>query len=201
MMKNPLDAYDLNECIIAEPMALSLHWKDGKVVELRARWASSVTESETLTDEATHLKDALERYVAGDEPNWPDLPYDFSRLTEFHTAVLKTLYTIPSGTMCTYGELAIMIGNPKAARAIGKAMATNPFPIVYPCHRVIGSTGEMTGFSAEGGIDMKEFLLKHEGALKAPPQRETGYAPFVANHSRQKKPGEPCGSPGLISSD
>jgi len=165
MMKRPLTDYDQTEYIVAAPMALSLHWKDGKLIELRTRWAKSVTESDSLSDDARHLKAALGRYVAGDVPRWPDLPYDFSRLTDFHRAVLEALYRVPSGKLCTYGELAALVGNPKAARAIGRAMATNPFPIVYPCHRVIGANGKLTGFSAEDGVKMKEFLLRHEGAL------------------------------------
>lgn len=165
-MKRPLAEYDNNECIVAGPLALSIHWKDGKIVEMRTRWAKSVTESAPLSADAIALKAALARYSAGEAPNWPDLPYDFSRLTEFHAAVLDALYRIPFGKVCTYGELAALIGNPKASRAIGRAMATNPFPLVYPCHRVIGSTGKMTGFSAEDGVILKEYLLRHEGAIE-----------------------------------
>ena len=164
-MKRPLDEYDLNECVVAQPLALSLHWKDGKLIEMRTRWAKSVTESKTLSDDAKHLKTALTRYMAGETPNWPDLPYDFSRLTEFHKTILDALYQVPLGTICTYGELATLINKPKAARAIGRAMATNPFPLIYPCHRVIGANGKLTGFSAEDGVKLKEFLLKHEGTL------------------------------------
>ncbi len=155
----------MTEYIVAAPLALSLHWKDSRIIELNIRWAKSVTRSATLSETADQLEKALARYVAGESPNWPELPFDFTCLTEFQTAVLDALYAIPSGKVCTYGELAALIGNPKAARAIGRAMATNPFPLIYPCHRVIGSTGKMTGFSAEDGIKLKEFLLKHEGAL------------------------------------
>jgi len=155
----------MTEYIVAEPLALSLHWKDGKITEMHLRWAKSVSRTATLSDEAKLLEKALTSYVAGENPDWPKLPFDFSRLTEFHTAVLDALYRVPSGKVCTYGELAALIGNPKGARAIGRAMATNPFPLVYPCHRVIGSTGKLTGFSAEDGVKLKEFLLTHEGAL------------------------------------
>ena len=155
----------LTEHVVAEPLALTLHWKDGKLVEMRTGWAISVTQSAVLSDEARLLRQALARYVAGEAPDWPALPYDFSRLTEFHRTVLHALARVPAGTTCTYGELAARIGKPKGARAIGRAMATNPFPIVYPCHRVIGASGHLTGVSAEDGLKLKEFLLRHEGAL------------------------------------
>jgi methylated-DNA-[protein]-cysteine S-methyltransferase len=132
---------------------------------MHIRWAKSVTRSKDLSASAQKLEKSLIRYTAGKTPNWPELPLDFTRLTPFQTAVLTALYAIPSGKVCTYGELAALVGNPKAARAIGKAMATNPFPLIYPCHRVIGANGKMVGFSAEDGVKLKEFLLKHEGVL------------------------------------
>ncbi len=156
---------DTIEFITAPPLALSLHWRNGRIAELHIHWSKSVSESQNLSDEGTLLKKALERYTAGETPDWPELPLDFSRLTEFHQTALTALYRIPYGTLCTYGELAAITGRQGAARAIGRAMATNPFPLVYPCHRVIGANGKLTGFSADDGLDLKEFLLKHEGAL------------------------------------
>ncbi len=157
--------HSLTEYIVAAPLALSVHWQNDQITELHLRWAKSVQRSTSLTDPADKLEKALARYVAGMAPDWPELPLDFSLLTRFQTAVLDALYRIPSGRVCTYGELAALVGNPKAARAIGRAMATNPFPLIYPCHRVIGANGKMTGFSAEDGVKLKEFLLKHEGAI------------------------------------
>ena len=63
----------------------------------------------------------------------------------------------------TYGELARRLGNPRAARAVGMACNRNPIAIVVPCHRVVGSTGSLTGYA--GGLDAKAFLLKLEGVL------------------------------------
>lgn len=131
MLKKQVEC-DLIETIVAEPLALSLRWKGDKLVELQLRRSTAVTESVTLTEDAKALKTALARYISGEMPNWPDLPYDFSNLTEFQQTVLEALYRVPSGTTCTYGELATAIGNPNASRAIGRAMATNPFPMVYP---------------------------------------------------------------------
>lgn len=155
----------MKECIVADPIALSLTWENGRLVRLNIHWATAVAESPVLSDEAKLLKHALIRYVSGLTPDWPNLPFDLSRLTQFQQAVLHALALVPQGTMCTYGELATAVGNPNGARAIGRAMATNPFPLIYPCHRVIGASGKLTGFSGDGGIKLKEYLLKHEGAL------------------------------------
>jgi methylated-DNA-[protein]-cysteine S-methyltransferase len=74
--------------------------------------------------------------------------------------VLEELQKIPYGTTTSYGDIAKRIGRPKAVRAVGAANGRNPIPIIIPCHRVIGSTGDMTGFG--GGIPTKEALLRLE---------------------------------------
>lgn len=88
------------------------------------------------------------------------------RGTDFQLAVWSALATIPYGETRSYGEIAAQIGKPDASRAVGAANGQNPIPIVIPCHRVIGSNGSLTGFG--GGLDCKQFLLRHEQA----------YAPF-----------------------
>lgn len=85
--------------------------------------------------------------------------------TPFQTIVWAELCRIPFGTTISYGELARRIGKPSASRAVGRANATNPIPIVVPCHRVIGSSGTLTGYA--GGLDLKRGLLRHEG-IKVP---------------------------------
>jgi methylated-DNA-[protein]-cysteine S-methyltransferase len=80
--------------------------------------------------------------------------------TEFQVSVLEALQDIPYGQTTSYGEIAKRIGRPKAVRAVGAANGRNPIPIVIPCHRVIGSTGDLTGFG--GGLDTKEALLRLE---------------------------------------
>ena len=80
--------------------------------------------------------------------------------TEFQLRVLEELQKIPYGTTTSYGDIAKRIGRPKAMRAVGAANGRNPIPIIIPCHRVIGSSGDMTGFG--GGIPTKEALLRHE---------------------------------------
>ena len=84
--------------------------------------------------------------------------------TEFEVEVWEELRRIPYGETLSYGELAGRVGNPGAARAVGRANACNPIPIIVPCHRVIGADGSLTGFG--GGLDTKRRLLDLErGAL------------------------------------
>jgi methylated-DNA-[protein]-cysteine S-methyltransferase len=79
--------------------------------------------------------------------------------------VLKATLTVPAGRVATYHQIAQQIGRPRAARAVGRALATNPIPLVIPCHRVIASDGSLTGYGGKGGIATKARLLKMEGAL------------------------------------
>lgn len=100
----------------------------------------------------------LEEYFAGARKDF-DLPLKLNG-TEFQVDVLKALLKIPYGETVSYGEIARRIGKPKAVRAVGAANGRNPIPIVVPCHRVIGSSGDLTGFG--GGLDTKEALLRLE---------------------------------------
>lgn len=104
----------------------------------------------------------LEQYFQGSLQRF-DLPVDVSALTSFRQQVLLLTMQIPYGSVTTYGELAKKVGSPKAARAVGGALGANPIPIIIPCHRVLASTGALTGFSGIGGILMKENLLLLEG--------------------------------------
>ena len=92
-----------------------------------------------------------------------DLPMDLSHVPGFQLTVLHELARVPYGEVTTYGTLAARVGKPRAARAVGGAMHSNPIPIVLPCHRVVGASGSLTGYG--GGLDRKEWLLRLEGAL------------------------------------
>jgi methylated-DNA-[protein]-cysteine S-methyltransferase len=85
--------------------------------------------------------------------------------TAFQRKVWNALLTIPFGETRSYGQIARQIGNPRAVRAVGAANGRNPVSIIAPCHRVIGSTGKLTGFAA--GLDVKARLLELEGAKTA----------------------------------
>jgi methylated-DNA-[protein]-cysteine S-methyltransferase len=103
-----------------------------------------------------HVAEQLDAYFAGELQRF-DVPLN-ARGTEFEQRVWDALVEIPYGETVSYGELARELGS--AARAVGSANARNPISIVVPCHRVIGSTGKLTGYA--GGLDAKRKLLDHE---------------------------------------
>jgi|TARA_B110000971_G_scaffold165144_1_gene169144 methylated-DNA-[protein]-cysteine S-methyltransferase len=86
--------------------------------------------------------------------------------TDFQRAVWKALMEIPYGDTWSYGQVAEHIDRPKASRAVGAANGVNPIPVIIPCHRVIGSSGKLTGFG--GGLETKEYLLGLESQRRAP---------------------------------
>lgn len=88
---------------------------------------------------------------------------DWDGITPFRRAVLEEAMGIPPGETRSYGWLAAKAGRPRAARAVGRVMATNPFPVIVPCHRVVASNGALHGYG--GGLEMKERLLRAEGAM------------------------------------
>lgn len=105
----------------------------------------------------------LDEYFRGGQPDFSLVPLQ-AEGTLFQREVWKALLTIPYGETRTYGQIAHMIGRPKAVRAVGGACGRNPLPILVPCHRVVGADGSLTGFSC--GLDRKRFLLSLEGVLK-----------------------------------
>ena len=92
--------------------------------------------------------------------------------TPFQQRVWRQLQEIPLGQTCSYGQLALAIGQPAAVRAVGMANGRNPISIIVPCHRVVGSTGELTGYA--GGLAAKRWLLAHERAGADRGRTETG---------------------------
>jgi methylated-DNA-[protein]-cysteine S-methyltransferase len=97
-----------------------------------------------------------------------DLPLE-ARGTEFERAIWERLRSIPYGATTSYGAIAAELGLINGARAVGRANGANPIPIVIPCHRVIGTNGELTGFG--GGLPLKRALLEFEGAIPPEPLR------------------------------
>ncbi len=114
-------------------------------------------------DDAPVLRQArveLEEYAAGMRRRF-GVPFELEG-THFQCEVWKALCGIPFGEVKTYGEVARALGRPGAARAVGAAAGRNPLPVIIPCHRLIGSGGALTGFSA--GTEVKRRLLELEGA-------------------------------------
>lgn len=112
------------------------------------------------------LAEQIIAYFQGHNVNFPRrIPLLLSELNPFCQAVLNACRDIPFGRVLTYAELAKKIRRPKAARAIGNALALNPLPLIIPCHRVIRSDGKAGGFTAYGGPQLKQRLLKLEQQL------------------------------------
>jgi methylated-DNA-[protein]-cysteine S-methyltransferase len=106
----------------------------------------------------------LREYLAGERSAF-ELQLDLSSLTDFQRQVLLAVSQVPRGEVTTYAKLAREIGRPKAIRAVGRALGSNPIPIVIPCHRVLASDGSLRGYSGRGGVKTKAKLLRLEGAL------------------------------------
>ena len=103
----------------------------------------------------------LDEYFAGRRRSF-DLSLDLRALPPFTVSVLRQLARVPYGETTTYGALAARVGRPRAARAVGTVMNRNRIPIVLPCHRVVGASGDLVGYA--GGLDRKITLLELEGA-------------------------------------
>ena len=117
-----------------------------------------ILEAAGPTDEARR---ELDEYFGRDRRKFA-LKVDRRLIGDFAWNVLTATRRVPFGRTATYGEVAATIGRPKAARAVGGALGSNPIPIVIPCHRVVGAGGRLTGYA--GGLPRKELLLELEGA-------------------------------------
>jgi methylated-DNA-[protein]-cysteine S-methyltransferase len=119
---------------------------------------------------------ALELHFAGTNQDFTRVPLDYAGLPPFHARVYEASRKIQSGTLVSYGELAARAGSPGASRAVGQAMARNPFFVVVPCHRIAASTKKLGGFSAPGGTLTKRRMLEIEGAFLEPPPYDVARA-------------------------
>ena len=115
----------------------------------------------------------LNGYFAGDLPELEALPVDAGG-TPFQQRVWAALREISAGETLSYSRLAARLGIPKAVRAVASAVALNPVALVIPCHRVVGNRGELRGYA--GGLERKEWLLRHESAPLSPICRPLGFA-------------------------
>ena len=107
----------------------------------------------------------VQRHLGGDLQELSDLKLDWSLVSEFQKAVYLRTQAIRPGLEGSYGEIARELAlGPESARAVGAALAANPWPLIVPCHRVVSASGKMTGFSAPGGVRTKTRLLALEGA-------------------------------------
>jgi len=122
-----------------------------------------------VLSEKEQVRDALEklrRYLSGKRVDFRAIRLDMTSCTGFERAVYHAARKIPYGETVRYKDVADRIGHPRAYRAVGRALGKNPFPLVVPCHRVIGSDGGLCGFSGLGGLSLKRRLLSMEKGMR-----------------------------------
>jgi methylated-DNA-[protein]-cysteine S-methyltransferase len=113
--------------------------------------------------EVERARDSIVAYLRGEPGDLSSIPLDMDLVPPFHRRVYEAARSIPRGATMTYGALAAQAGAAGSARAVGRALARNPFAIIVPCHRVVAAGGRIGGFSANGGPATKLRLLAIEG--------------------------------------
>lgn len=139
-------------------VAFEVEGFDGVLDTLATRLSPRVLQA---PDRLAAAAQEIEEYFAGTRTGF-DLPLDFSLSSGFRQLVQRHLTEIPYGRTESYGEVASLVGNPRAVRAVGSACATNPLPVVVPCHRVLRTGGALGGYV--GGLHVKTALLALESA-------------------------------------
>lgn len=139
---------------------VGVHMKAGES-EVRNRYADWEIENDERR--AGPVLEQLAAYFNGEGRDF-DVTIDWSVLASFQQEVLQLVCDVPYGQTTTYQDIAVQLGNPGAARAVGRANATNPMPIIIPCHRVLGADGKLHGYGGPGGVETKAWLLALEGS-------------------------------------
>jgi len=151
------------EVVAAPPLGLELVWRGGAIAALRLGRAKAARLDADASGEARAVQAALARLAAGQPADFPPLPLAWEAVPPFTRQVLQTLlFRVGHGETVTYGGLAGLAGHPGKARAVGRAMARNPWPLVVPCHRVLGAGGALTGYTNPHGLPLKKLLLQLE---------------------------------------
>ena len=153
------------ECTIA--------WSERGVVRVRLPGADDGPGAQTLAEPGAAEADPtpfaaetireITAHLGGDLRDFRNVLLDLSGVGAFPERVYAAARTIPAGRTTTYGEIAERVGSPGEARAVGRALAANPVPLIIPCHRVVDASGGLRGFSAPGGTLTKGRLLALEG--------------------------------------
>ena len=133
-----------------------IKFREGDSLQL-CKKIKKVGESPALTEASNQI----DEYFNGTRKLF-EIPFKLN-VTPFYKKVLLEVQKVKYGDVASYGKIAQMAGNNKAARIVGTANAKNPLPIIIPCHRIISSNGNVGGYS--GGLDRKLFLLDHESSL------------------------------------
>ena len=146
-----------------EKVLLRTHLPISNRKKLESRLLKNLESAQFDLDYMFGLQHQITSYFKGSYVNFDgSVRLGLDTFTPFTQAVLRACRKIKFGQTATYGQLAQQSSHPKAARAIGQAMAKNPLPLIIPCHRIIRSDGKCGGFSASGGIKLKQRLLKLE---------------------------------------
>jgi len=161
-----------NESIFAFDTPLgtcAVRWTDAGLASVRLpshRTAAlpRVADTAAIPDPVRAAIDGIVAVLGGAPLDLAFVRLDERGIDPFRRAVYAATRTVPPGSTATYGDIARAIGRPDGARDVGAALASNPFPIVVPCHRVVGAGGKLTGFSAPGGLATKRRMLELEGA-------------------------------------
>lgn len=168
-----MESYSLFDSPIG---VLGILWTDRGISGIHLPEKDSETTAERMRNRANpgrppeHVRAAiavLVRHLSGEPQAFDNLKLDWGKVPAFHLAVYQRMRSVRAGETTSYGELARLLGKPGAARAVGQAMARNPFPIVVPCHRVLAYGGRPGGFSAYGETTAKARLLALEGVQLA----------------------------------
>jgi methylated-DNA-[protein]-cysteine S-methyltransferase len=158
----------LGRCAIAwGPRGIAgveLPGRDDRATRRRiARALPGATEAAPPADVARAIEEIVALFE-GERRDLAAVVLDMEDVPEFDRRVYEVARTVPPGATITYGDIAARVGEPGAAQAVGRALGSNPFPIVVPCHRVVAADGSLRGFSAYGGIETKRRMLAIEGA-------------------------------------
>jgi methylated-DNA-[protein]-cysteine S-methyltransferase len=159
---------------------MAVSWKDNRLHQLTLGNPSATAALASLDGPVQHaseppkfvrqLAERLQAYASGQPDDFRDVPLDLSQLTEYQRKVVNQCRRIGPGQTLTYAQLAAKAGFPGAARAVGNTMARNRFPILVPCHRVVGAAGSLGGFSAPAGLPLKQRMLALEAACVRKPR-------------------------------
>ena len=155
---------------VAGPAVVAFQLPEATAERAEARIARTFRASRSTRPppEVAEVIERVRKHLEGENQDFRDVAVDFGAAEGFARRVWEAARQIPAGETRTYGELAKALRQPGAARAVGRALATNPIPLIIPCHRVVATAGRLGGFSAPGGRSAKIRLLEIERAL---PQR------------------------------
>lgn len=145
-------------------VGVALPEADEAATEGRLRRAVAGVERATPPPVVRDALDGIVALLAGEPVDLSGVAVDVPHDSDFIRRVHEVVRSIPPGETLTYGQVAERVGEPGGAQAVGRAMGSNPVPIIVPCHRVVGAGGRPVGFSAPGGVATKQRILRIEGA-------------------------------------